>query len=142
MPELILTCKNSYDILVHLVALDNGINPDIAKLKKYRGDIFSEWYTESFKETFLRYVNEVLFKMVKTSWKGTYLGGTTPTALKNKVSTCWQMNYDRATCVMVNQLVNEFYTRFLFKIVTLPQDFDFLLDIAATFFNNLSPDVR
>ena len=43
---------------------------------------------------------------------------------------------------MVNQSVNKFYTRFLFKIDALPQDFFFPLDIAATFFNNLGPDVR
>ena len=44
--------------------------------------------------------------------------------------------------VMVNQLVNGFYTRFLFKIGSLPQDVVFPLDIAATFFNNFSTKVR
>ena len=39
-------------------------------------------------------------------------------------------------------MVNEFYTRFLFKIGAHRQEVGFLLDIAATFFNNLSPDVR
>ena len=43
---------------------------------------------------------------------------------------------------MVKQSVNEFYTRFLFKIDALPQDFTFPLDVSGTFFNNLSPDVR
>ena len=43
---------------------------------------------------------------------------------------------------MVNQSVNEFYTRFLFKIYALPQDVASLLDIAATFFNKLSTEVR
>ena len=43
---------------------------------------------------------------------------------------------------MVDQSVNEFYTRFLFKIDTLPQDFAFPLDIAATFFNNFIPNLR
>ena len=80
--------------------------------------------------------------MVKTSLKDTYLGGTTPTALKNEVSKCWKMYYDRETRVMVNQSVNKFYTRFLFKIDALPQDVAFPLDITATFFKNLSPDVR
>ena len=42
---------------------------------------------------------------------------------------------------MVNQSVNEFYTRFLFKIDALLQNVAFSLDIAATFFNNLSTDV-
>ena len=60
--------------------------------------------------------------MVKTSLKDTYLGGRTTTALKNEVSTCRQMYYDRETRVMVNQSVNEFYTWFLFKIDALPQD--------------------
>ena len=77
--------------------------------------------------------------MVKASLKDTYLGGTTPTALKNKVSKCWKMYYDRETRVMVNQSVNEFYTQFLFKIDAIPQDYMFLLDI-ATFFNKLCPD--
>ena len=31
----------------------------------------------------LRYVNELLCEMVKTSLKDTYLGGTTPTELQN-----------------------------------------------------------
>ena len=48
-------------LLVHLAALDNGINPDIATLKKYRGYIFSECGDESFKEKIIRYVNKVLF---------------------------------------------------------------------------------
>ena len=43
---------------------------------------------------------------------------------------------------MVNQSVNEFYTRFLFKIDALAQDVAFPLDIAVTFFKNLSPEVR
>ena len=43
---------------------------------------------------------------------------------------------------MVNQSVNEFYTRFLFKIDALLQDVAFPLYITATLFNNLSPNVR
>ena len=43
---------------------------------------------------------------------------------------------------MVNKSVNDFYTQFLIKIDALPQDVAFPLDIAATFFKNLSPDVR
>ena len=49
------------------------------------------------KENFLGCVNEVLFEMVKTALKDEYLGGTTPTALKNKVSTCRK-------CIMVERL--------------------------------------
>ena len=44
---------------------------------------------------YLRYVNEFLFEMVKTSLKDTYLGGTTPTALQNEVYTCRKIYYDR-----------------------------------------------
>ena len=79
---------------------------------------------------------------LKTVLKDTYLGGTTTTELQNEVSTCQKIYYDRQTSIKVNQSVNEFYTRFLFKIDALPQDVTFPLDIAATFFNNLSPDVR
>ena len=43
---------------------------------------------------------------------------------------------------MVNQSVNEVYTRFLFKINALPQDVAFPLDIATTFSNKFIPDVR
>ena len=43
---------------------------------------------------------------------------------------------------MVNKSLNEFYTRSLFKIDALPQDFAFPLDIDATFFENFSPNVR
>ena len=53
-----------------------------------------------------------------------------------------EMYYDRETHVMINQSVNEFYTRSLFKIVALNQDFALPLDIAANLFNNLGPDVR
>ena len=80
--------------------------------------------------------------MVKTDLKDTYLGVTTHTALQNEVFTCRQMHYDRETRVMVNQSVNEFYTRFLFKIDALPQYVASPSDIAATLFNDLSPDVR
>ena len=52
------------------------------------------------------------------------------------------MYYDKENQVMINQSVNEFYARFLFKLDALPQEVGFPLDIAATFFNNLSPDVR
>ena len=52
------------------------------------------------------------------------------------------MYYDRETQVMVNQSVNDFYTHFLSKIDAFSQDVVFPLDISATFFNNLSPDVR
>ena len=43
---------------------------------------------------------------------------------------------------MMNQSVNEFYTRYLFKIDSLPQEVVLTLEISTTFFNNLSPDVR
>ena len=80
--------------------------------------------------------------MVKTYLKYTYLGVKIPRALKNKVSTCRKMHYDKETLFMVNQLVNEFYTRFLFKIDALPHDVVFPLDISATLFKNLIPGVR
>ena len=75
--------KTPHELIVHLVVLYYGRNPDIGKIKKDRGGIFSECCAESFKAEFLRYVNEVLFGVVKTALKGAYLGGTTPTALKN-----------------------------------------------------------
>ena len=53
-----------------------------------------------------------------------------------------EMYYDRESWVMANQSVNEFYTRFLFKIDALSQNVVFPLYINATFFNNLSPGVR
>ena len=76
-----------HNILFHLEALDYFIKTDIGTLNKERGDIFSKCFTEIFKEKLLKYVNEVLFEMVKKSLNDTYLGGTTPTALKNEVST-------------------------------------------------------
>ena len=78
--------------------------------------------------------------MVKASLKGKYLGGTTPTALKNKVATCRKIYYYKKNQVMINHSENCFYTRFLFKIDALPQEVGFPLDIAATFFNNIIPD--
>ena len=49
---------------IHLAPWANGRKPDIGTLKKDRGDIFPECCSESFKEIFLRYVNEVLFEIV------------------------------------------------------------------------------
>ena len=80
--------------------------------------------------------------MVKTALKDTYLGGTAPTALKNEVAICHKMYYDKENQVMINQSVNEFYIRFIFKIDTLPQEVRLPLDIAGTLFNNFSHDVR
>ena len=48
------------------------------------------------------------------------------------------MQYDKDTQVIVSQLVNEFYTQFLFKIESLLQDLVFLLDITATFFQQFA----
>ena len=42
---------------------------------------------------------------------------------------------------MINQLVNEFYTRFLFKIDALPQDVLLPLKTATTFLNNFISDI-
>ena len=80
--------------------------------------------------------------MVKTALKDTCLGGGAPTALQNEFSTFRKMYYDIDTCVMVNQSVNYFYTRFLFKIDALPYDFAFPLDISSALLNNLSLDIR
>ena len=52
------------------------------------------------------------------------------------------MYHDKENRFMVNQSVNEFYTQFLFKIDAIPKDVVLPLDIYATFFNNLSPNVR
>ena len=78
--------KTPHDLLFHLVDLENGRKPYIGTLKKEKGDIFSEYCTDSFKEKILIYVNEVLFEMVKTALKDKYLGTTTPTAPQNEVS--------------------------------------------------------
>ena len=43
---------------------------------------------------------------------------------------------------MINQSVNEFYTRLLFKIDALPQDVVFPLDITVTLFESFSPYIR
>ena len=51
------------------------------------------------------------------------------------------MYYDKETRFMFNQSLNEFYTHFLFKIDALPKDGVNPLDISATFFNKLSPNV-
>ena len=53
--------KTPNDLLVRLVDLGYGINPEIGTLRKEKGDIFSECCTESFKAKSLQYVNEVLF---------------------------------------------------------------------------------
>ena len=109
------------------MALDNGRNPDIGTLKKDGGDIFLECCAESFKGKILRYVNQVLFEMVKTALKDTYLVRTILKALQNEVSTFRHVCYDRETRVMVNQSINDFYIRFLFKIDALPQGIVFAL---------------
>ena len=75
--------KKTHILLAQLAYWDNGRNPDIGILKKYRCDIFSECCAEISKENFLRYVNEVIFEMVKTALNDKYLGVTTPTALHN-----------------------------------------------------------
>ena len=41
--------KTADDILVHLTALENIRNPEIGTPKREKGDIFSEFYTESLK---------------------------------------------------------------------------------------------
>ena len=53
-----------------------------------------------------------------------------------------EMYYYKEIQCMVNQSVNDFYTRFLFKVDALPQDVIFLLDISATFSNNLITNRR
>ena len=54
-------------ILVHLAALENGRKPYIDTPKKYRGDIFLELCTESFKENSYVMSMNYYFKLVKTS---------------------------------------------------------------------------
>ena len=83
--------------LVHLAALDNGKNPDNGKLKKDRGNIFSECCAEIFKAKLIHYVNEVLFEMVKTALKDTYLGGKTPKTLKIR-------SLHTEKCIMIERL--------------------------------------
>ena len=61
--------------------------------------------------------------------------------MQNELYTCQQMYYNKETEVMENRLVKQFYIRFLFNIDEFPQDGIFILDIAATFFNNFIPEV-
>ena len=83
--------KTPHVILVHMADLDNERNPDIGTLKKDMEEIFGECWTKSFEKKILRYVNGVLFEMIKISLKGTYLR-ITPTALQNEISTCRKCN--------------------------------------------------
>ena len=68
--------------------------------------------------------------------KDKYLLVATTTAMQNELYTFQQMYYNKETEVMENQLVKQFYIRFLFNIDEFLQDGIFILDIAATFFNN------
>ena len=80
-----------------------------------------------------------------TIWNGNfplkdiYMQGTTATALKNEVSTFWKFYYDKDTWFIVNQSVNEFYIRFLFKVYSLQQYVLFPLDIAENSSTTLVP---
>ena len=80
--------------------------------------------------------------MVKIVLKDTYFVQTTPTVLQNKFYTCHKMYYDKYIWIMIDQSLDEFYTRFLFKNDLLPQEIILPLGIAATFINNFIPEVR
>ena len=67
----------------------------------------------------MRYINEVLFVMVKKSTKYTYLCGKTTIALKNDVSTFRKIYYDKDNRVMVNQSINESFILLLYTIDVL-----------------------
>ena len=84
-----------HNLLAHLAALDNERKPEIGTLKKEKGDIPSEVCKESFKAKFLKYVNEVLFEMVKTALKDAYLGGSTTTSLQNEFMICRKIYYKK-----------------------------------------------
>ena len=66
--------KTPHIILSHLEYLYIGRKKYIGTLKKEREEIFSEFFTKSFERKFLRYVNEVLFEMIKNSLKGSIFG--------------------------------------------------------------------
>ena len=80
--------KTSHGMVVHLSDLYYEIKLDIGTLTKERGGSFQNAALDVFMGKFLHYVNEVIFEMVETSQKDKYLGRTTPTSLKNEVSTC------------------------------------------------------
>ena len=77
--------------------LDNRINSDIGTLKKYRGDLFSEYCTKIFKTKFLRYVNELLFEMVKNSYRIYIWAGQLPHNCKMRY-----LHSDK--CIMIERL--------------------------------------
>ena len=52
-----------------------------------------------------------------------------------------EMYYDKETLVIFNKLVNDFYSRFLFKIDSLSQDVLFLFSLMIFFSNNSIPEV-
>ena len=97
-----------HNILVYLAALNNGRKSDFVNINKDKGDIFSEFYRNIFKERLLMDVNEYFFERVKDSLKEKYLVQTTPIAMKNEVYTSQQIFYDKETQVTVTQQVNEF----------------------------------
>ena len=50
--------------------------------------------------------------------------------------------YNKETGVMINQSVNDFYSRFLFNIDALLNDELFLMDIAETLFKKITLGFR
>ena len=82
--------KKINDILIYLSDLENGRKPDIGTLKKYRGDTFSEYHTESFKAKLLCYSNGFLFKRAKSALNGKYLGDTITTDPQNELYKFWK----------------------------------------------------
>ena len=79
---------------------------------------------------------------LKTYLINKYLVVTTPKALKNDVSVCRQIYLDKKTLVMVKSNQISFIPRFLLNIDTLLQENIFMMDIAGTFFSNLSNYVQ
>ena len=111
-------------------------------LRKKEETPFQNSAPKYLKQNLLRYFDEVLCEMIKTGLKDTYLRGITPTELKNEVSTFHKTYYGRDNQVMIDNSVNVLYTRFLFKIDAPPQYSVSFLDITATLFKTLIPEVR
>ena len=79
--------KNAHDLLVHLAALDNGKIQILAHSRKTGVTYFQNVELELLGKNLYVMSMKYYLKLVKAALKDMYLGGTTPTALQNEVST-------------------------------------------------------
>jgi len=117
-------------------------NPELGILLHCNGAMAAAFSIEQFLTQYLELYYELELEVISHCLCATYLGTLTPVLTQSEVTNCKQICFERSMGKFIHCAALEYYKDFMSHVCTMPRGILYPLDIGATFFNNLSSEIK